>query len=83
MINSVTTATPQQMHKKSMARHQNIKYSGYVAMGTLGICSLTGLRQVKFPKKMQVHKISAIIAGISTLWHFGAIKQWDKIFTGK
>lgn len=83
MINSITTATPKKMYKKSNARYQNIKYSGYIALGTLGVCSLTGLRQIKFPKKMQVHKVSAILAGVSSLWHLGAIKRWDKVFSNK
>lgn len=80
MITPINEATPKQMHKKSNTRYQNIKYSGYISLGALGICSLTGLRQVKFPKKFAVHKISAILAGISGLWHLGAIKRWDNIF---
>lgn len=81
MIAPLTNAKPQQMYKKSNARYQNIKYSGYISLGAMGVCSLTGLRKVRFPKKIQVHKISAILTAVSGLWHLGAIKRWDKIFS--
>ena len=82
MMNTITTPQPT-LHNKSKARYLNIKYSGYTALGGLGICGLTGLRQVKFPKKMQVHKYSAILTVITSLWHLGAIKRWDNIFNSK
>jgi len=76
MINAVTTFT---QSPKSNARYKNIKYSGYIALTGIGICGLTGIKQVKIPHKMKLHKYAAIITAISGLWHLGAIKRWDKI----
>lgn len=76
MISAVTTNNIQ---KKSNARYKNIKYSGYIALGSIGVCGLTGIKQVKFPHKMKLHKISALVTAVSSLWHLGAIKRWDKI----
>ena len=77
----ISAVTQQPIHKKSNLRYQNIKYSGYIALGSIGACALTGMKQVKFPNKMRVHKYSAILTAVSSLWHLGAIKKWDKIFT--
>jgi len=70
-------------HSKSNLRYLNIKYSGYAALGGLGVCALTGLKSVKFNHKSTVHKYSAILTVVSSLWHLGAIKRLDKIFSGK
>ena len=67
--------------KKFNARYLNIKYSGYASLGFMGICAATGLKQVKFPHKMQVHKYSAVMTAVTALWHLGAIKRWDKLFS--
>ena len=70
-------------HSKSNIRYLNIKYSGYTALGGLGLCALTGLKSVKFKHKPLIHKYSAILTLISSLWHLGAIKRWDKLFSKK
>ncbi|MBR6099496.1 hypothetical protein IKP85_07090 [bacterium] len=75
MISTVT-----QKPSKSNVRYQHIRYSGYVALGSIGACALTGMKSVNFPHKMRVHKYSAILTAVSSLWHFGAIKRWDKVF---
>lgn len=83
MINSINSIQTQQNHNKSKARYLNIKYSGYAALTGLGVCGLTGLKQVRIPKKMQVHKYSAILTAVTSLWHLGAIKRWDNILSKK
>ena len=87
MINAVSIGKIQNtssmlgdVNKKSNARYKNIKYSGYASLGFMGVCALTGLKQVKFPHKMQIHKFSAILTGATAIWHLGAIKRWDKFF---
>ena len=47
------------------------------------VCGITGMRKVRFPYKMKVHKYSAYLAGITSFLHFGFIKGLDKIFTKK
>ena len=79
MISAVNSTQPVNTHNKTKTRYLNIKYSGYAAMGFGAVCGITGLKKVKFKNKMTVHKISAILAGISALWHLGTIKQWDKL----
>lgn len=81
MISAVNTAQPTNTQKKSKARYLNIKYSGYASLGFGVVCGVTGMKKVKFKHKMSVHKFSAIMAGITAVWHLGAIKQWDKIFS--
>lgn len=76
MINAVTTFTQNQ---KSNTRYKNIKYSGYIGLVGIGVCTLTGLKQVKIPQKIKVHKFAAILTAICGLWHLGAIKGWDKL----
>ena len=62
-------------------RYLNIKYSGYITLSSIGLCCLTGVKQIKIPQKAKIHKYSAIITGISSLWHIAAIKRWDRLFT--
>ena len=83
MISQVGISSPEKQNysRKSKARYLNIKYSGYAALTLGSVCGITGLRKVRFPYKMKVHKYSAYLAGISSFWHLGAIKQWDKIFS--
>lgn len=69
--------------KKSNARYLNIKYSGYASLGCMGVCALTGLRQIKIPNRVQVHKYSAMLTTVTALWHLGAIKKWDNLFLKK
>ena len=80
MINAVTTFT---QNKKSNTRYKNIKYSGYIGLAGIGVCALTGLKHVKIPQKMKIHKFTAILTAISGLWHLTAIKGWDKYFSKK
>ena len=75
MIKSVDSVT-----KSNFSRYNHIKYSGYIAIGTTIACALSGMRQIKLPKKSMIHKTFAIISLISMIWHLGAIKQWDKGF---
>lgn len=82
-ISMINTVTQQPIHTKPNRRYQNIKYSGYVGLCSIGVCALTGFKQVKFPHKMKIHKASAIITAISSLWHLGAIKKWDRFFTSQ
>ena len=70
-------------HSKTNLRYLNIKYSGYASIGGLGICALSSLKSVKFKHKPTIHKYSAIFTIVSSLWHLGTIKRWDKILTGK
>ena len=80
MISAVSFHSDKTPHKFNL-RYANIKYSGYTALGAIGVCALTGFKQVKIPHKMALHKCSAIITALSSLWHLGAIKRWDKFFT--
>lgn len=80
MVNNNSQSLAVQPVRKSKCRHLNIKYSGYAALSFGTVCGLTGLKSVKFPYKMKVHKYSAYLAAITSFWHLGAIKQWDKIF---
>ena len=70
-------------HSKTNLRYLNIKYSGYTALGGLGICALSSLKSVKLKHKPAIHKYSAILTIISSLWHLGSIKKWDKFLTKK
>ncbi len=83
MINriEISMAGKQNNPRKTNMRYLNIKYSGYAALTLGSVCGITGLSGVRFPHKMKVHKYSAYLAGITSLWHLGAIKQWDKIFS--
>ena len=66
--------------ESKFSRYNQIKYTGYTAIGATVACGLSGLKSVKLPQKSMIHKTSAIISLISMLWHLGAIKQWDKHF---
>lgn len=78
MINTVNTySTPQKY-----GRRQIIRDSGYAAIAAGTVCGITGLKKVKFPHKMTVHKYSAYIAAITSFLHLGAIKRWDKKLFG-
>ena len=74
MINSVTSKPVVQ---KSQSRYKNIKYSGYGALAGVGVCALTGFRQIK------LHKFSAAFTAVAALWHLGTIKHWDKILSSE
>lgn len=65
--------------KKSLHRRL-VSDSGYAALGFGTVCGITGMRKVKFPHKMKVHKYSAYLAGITSFLHFGFVKGLDKIF---
>ena len=69
--------------EKPNTRYLNIKYSGYASLGFMGVCALTGLRQIKIPNRVQVHKYSAMLTTVTALWHLGTIKKWDKLFLKK
>ena len=76
MINPVTP-TPQNnriKHKKLVSG------TGYAAMGFGTVCGVTGLKSVKFPQKMKVHKYSAWPAAFSTMLHYGIAKGLDNLF---
>jgi len=59
-------------------RRQIIRDSGYTSIAAGTVCGITGMRQVKFPYKMKVHKYGAYLAAIAALLHWGAVKRWDK-----
>lgn len=80
MINSVTSKPVVQ---KSQSRYKNIKYSGYGALAGVGVCALTGFRQIKIPHKAKLHKFSAAFTAVAALCHLGTIKHWDKILSSE
>lgn len=83
-IQPVQTIQPQIKGKnKRSLKHRLVSDSGYAALGFGTVCGITGMRKVKFPYKMKVHKYSPYLAGITSFLHFGFIKGLDKIFTKK
>lgn len=85
MMNTIqpvqTIQPPINGKSKHSLRHRLVSDSGYAALGFGTVCGITGMRKVKFPYKMKVHKYSAYLAGITSFLHFGFIKGLDKIFT--
>ena len=80
MINPV----PPSQTQPKYGRRQLVRDSGYAAIAAGTLCGISGLRKVKFPHKMKVHKYSAYIATIASFLHWGAVKRWDKkLFNNK
>lgn len=78
MINPVNTNPIPQNNR---IKHKKlVSATGYAAMGFGTICGVTGLKSVKFPHKMNVHKYSAWLAAFSTVLHLGITKGFDRIF---
>lgn len=74
MIKAINPAQTQSKY----GRRQIIRDSGYTAIAAGTLCGITGMRSVKFPYKMKVHKFSAYTAAITAFLHWGAVKGWDK-----
>lgn len=80
-IQPVQTSKPPIKSNKWNLRRHLVSDTGYAALGFGTVCGITGMKKVKFPHKMQVHKYSAYLTGITSLLHFGFIKGLDRIFT--
>ncbi len=85
MLNTIVPKqTTQQQTKNQWNLHRHlVSDTGYAALGFGTICGITGLKKVKIPNKIKIHKYSAYLAGITSFLHFGFIKGLDKIFTRK
>ncbi len=83
MINSISPSITAQNNNKRNTKKNLVTQTGYAAAGFGTICAITGLKQVKFTNKMKIHRLSAILAGISTAMHIGIIKGYNKIFQNK
>lgn len=81
-IQPVQTSKPMNSKKWNVHRHL-VSDTGYAALGFGTVCGITGMKKVKFPYKMKVHKYSAYLAGITSFLHFGFIKGLDRIFDKK
>lgn len=82
-IQPVQTTKPPMNSKKWNLRRHLISDTGYAALGFGTVCGITGMKKVRFPHKMEVHKYCAYLAGITSVLHFGFIKGWDRIFDKK
>lgn len=80
MIEPISPTPLVQNNNKRKLHKKLVSYTGYTAMGFGTVCGVTGLKSVKFPYKMKVHKYSAYLAGIATVMHFAIAKGLDKLF---
>lgn len=74
----------QAVNSKKWTLHRHLVCdTGYAALGFGTVCGITGMKKIKFPHKMKVHKFSAYLAGITSFLHFGFVKGLDRKLTGK